>query len=612
MSNYNIADTDVFWQFSLHAKAGEAVSKGLGSTVTARSKMDNLTRFGPFDVDLRTGELRKKGLRIRLQHKPFQILSLLLEHPGELVTREELHRRLWPDETFVDFDNGLNTALNKLRNALGDSPEKPRYIETLPRRGYRFQVPVVKPESLASRIIMMAVLPFENLSGDEEQEYFSDGLTEEMITQLARLNPERLRVTARTSSLRYKKSPKGISEIARELNVKWILEGSVRRAGDRVRITAQLIRVEDESHLWAQNYDRELRDILTIQSEVALAIADEIHVKLNSDAQARSREFVRVNPEAYRTSLLGSHHLARFNREGITRGIDYLLQSIAIDPSYARPYEDLAFGYFISSGWILPSLEAMSKAKEVATKALDIDKNLVGAHVALGIVHLRYDWDWVAAETRFKCAVGINAGSARAQEFYGWYLAAMGRFDEAIERGRRALELDPVSSRVNTLLGHVLYLARRYDEAVEQLQSALELDEKYWFAHLILGLAMQQQGNLRAAIAQFQRAALEEPLSPETMGALGQAYAVAGEIDKALEVLDTLDKWSKHYYVSPFHRGRIYAALGRIDEVFAWFEAAYEERSFYLSWFKVEPELDPLRSDPRFQSLLQRLVFPSQ
>jgi tetratricopeptide (TPR) repeat protein len=308
---------------------------------------------------------------------------------------------------------------------------------------------------------------------------------------------------------------------------------------------------------------------------------------------------------------MGSYHLAKFNREGINKGIGYLHQSIAIDSNYGRPYEDLAFGYFISSGWILPPREAMIKAKEVALKGLEIDENLVGAHAALGIIHLRFDWDWAAAETHCKRAVEINSGSARAQEFYGWYLAAMGRFDEAIEREQRALELDPVSPHLNTLLGHVLYLARRYDQAVEQLQKTLELDENYWFAHLILGLALQQQGRLKEAIAHFQWATHEEPVSPETMGALGQAYAVAGEVDKALEVLEGLDTWSKDYYVSPFHRGRIYAALGRLDEAFAWFETAYEERSFYLSWFRVEPELDPLRSEPRFASLMGRLSFPS-
>src|SRR5271170_223724 len=549
--------------------------------MAARPEHGERICFGPFEVDLRTGELRKKGFKIRLQNKPFQILAALLECPGELVSRDELHRRLWPGDTFVDFDNGLNTALNKLRDSLGDSAEEPQYIDTLPRRGYRLKAPVSKPAR--NRITMMAVLPFENLSGDQEQEYFSDGLTEEMITQLARLNPDRLGVIARTSSLRYKKTTKGIGEIARELRVDWILEGSVRRASERIRITAQLVRMQDETHLWAQNYDRELRDILLVQSEVALAIAGEINLKLNSDAQERSKEVQRVNPEAYRAYLMGCYHLSKFNREGINKGIGYLQQSITIDPNYAPPYGDLAFAYFISSGWILPPREAMIKAKGAAMQGLKIDENLAGAHTSLGIIHLRYDWDWAAAEISCKRAVDINAGSARAQEFYGWYLAAMGRFDEAIEREQRALELDPVSPEVSTLLGHVLYLARRYDQAVEQLHQALELDENYWFAHLILGLTLQQQGKLPEAMDQLQRSRQEESVSPETMGALGQAYAVAGERGKAVEVLDELEKWSKHYYVSPFHRGRIYAALGQMEEAFAWFETAYEERSFYLS-----------------------------
>jgi len=573
------------------------------------SNTGGTTRFGPFDVDLRTGELRKKGLRIRLQDKPFQILAALLEHPGELVTRDELHHRLWPGDTFVDFDNGLNTALTKLRESLGDSAEEPQYIETFRGRGYRL---IASPRGITdSRVTMLAVLPFENLSGDLAQEYFSDGLTEEMITQLARLNPDHLGVIARTSSLRYKKTTKGISKIARELSVEWILEGSVRRVAERVRITAQLIRTHDESHLWAQSYDRDLRDILAVQSEVALAVAAEINLKLKPDAQARSKETQQLNPEAHRACLMGCYHLAKFNREGITKGIEYLLQSIEIDPNYAPAYNDLAFAYFLSSGWLLPPREAMLKAKEAATRGLQIDESLAEAHASLGIVHLRYDWDWVAAEKECKRAVEINAGSARAQEFYGWHLAAMGRFDEAIAKEKRALELDPVSPVVSTLLGHVLYLARRHDQAVEQLRNALELDQNYWFAHLVLGLALQQQGNLPQAIEEFQIASREEPVSPETMGALGQAYAAVGETGRAVKVLKELQEWSTRYYVSPFHRGRIHAALGQRDQAFAWFEAAYEERSFYLSWFKVEPELDPLRADARFKSLLDRLAFPA-
>jgi len=306
---------------------------------------------------------------------------------------------------------------------------------------------------------------------------------------------------------------------------------------------------------------------------------------------------------------MGCYHLAKFNREGINKAIEYLRQSIAIDPNYAPPYNNLSFAYFISSGWTLPPQEAMSNAKEAALQCLKIDDSLAEAHVSLGIIHLRYDWDWAGAEKHCIRATEINAGSARVQQFYGWYLAAMGRFEEAIEKGQRALELDPISPEVSTLLGHILYLARQYDQAVEQLHKALDLDADYWFAHLVLGLTLQQQGNMPGAIAQFQRARLEEPVSPETMGALGQAYAVAGEVEIAEEALDQLEKWSRRYYVSPFHRGRIYAALGKKDQAFACFEEAYRERSFYLSWFKVEPELDPLRSDPRFKSLLQRLSF---
>jgi len=565
-------------------------------------------RFGPYEVNLQTGELRKSGYRIRLQDKPFRILVALLEQPGTLVTRDELHKRLWPDDTFVDFDSGLNTALTKLRESLSDSAEEPRYIETFPRRGYRFMAPV--SNSAISRVTMLAVMPFENLSGDKGQEYFSDGLTEEMITRLARLNPDRLGLIARTSSLRYKRTPRDIGRIARELSVDWILEGSVRCAGERVRITAQLVRTRDESHLWAQSYDRDLRDILAVQSEVALAVAAEIHLKLKPGAEAKSKETAQVNPEAHRACLMGCYHLAKFNREGLTRGIEYLLKSIELDPGYAPPYDDLAFSYFISSGWTLPPREAMLNARDAANRGLAVDANLADAHTSLGMVHLRYDWDWTAAERECRRAIEINAGSSRAHEFYGWYLAAMGRFDEAIERVERALELDPVSPEVSTILGHVLYLARRHDEAIAQLHKALELDRNYWFTHLVLGLALQQRGKLPEAIEEFQSAARAEKVSPEAMGALGQAYAAAGRRDQALKALNQLEKWTAKYYVSPFHKGRIHAALGQHDRAFEWFEKALEERSFYLSWFKVEPELDPLRGDPRFKRLLQRLSFP--
>jgi TolB-like protein/Tfp pilus assembly protein PilF len=563
--------------------------------------------FGPYVVDLRTGELRKQGLRIRLQEKSFQILSALLEKPGELVTREELRQRLWPDSTFVDWDNGLNTALTKLRDVLGDSAEKPRYIETFPRRGYRF-IALSKPAAM-NRIVMLAVLPFDNLSGDVEQEYFSDGLTEEMITALARLKPERLGVIARTSSMRYKRTRKGLDKIARELGVDWILEGSVRPGSERVRITAQLIRTQDQRHLWAQTYDRDLRDILVVQTEVALAIADEIHLQLEPKTKARTADAPKVNREAHNEYLLGSFYLNKFTGEGIGKAIQHLLRSIELDSNYAPAHEVLAFAYFLASGWTLPPRVALDQARTAAMRALAIDDSMAEAHASLGVV-LMHDWDWPAAEAEFKRAIELNAGSVKSHEFYGWYLAALGRFEEAIDEERRALELDPVSAEVNTLLGHVLYLARRYDEAIEQLGRALALDDDYWFAHLVVGLVYQQQGRIEDAIEAFQRSRRVEDQSPEPIGALGQAYAVSGDKHKAMEVLKELEEWSKRHYGAAFHMARIHAALGETEQMFAWLDRAYEERSFFLSWLKVEPELDPSRSHPLFKSMLQRMAFP--
>jgi TolB-like protein/Tfp pilus assembly protein PilF len=572
------------------------------------TEQSRTVRFGPYVVDLRTGELRKKGYKIRLQDKSFQILSALLERPGELVTREELRQRLWPGNTFVDWDNGLNTALKKLRDALSDSAEKPRYIETFPKRGYRFMA--LPNPAVLDRVILLAVLPFENLSGDVEQEYFSDGLTEEMITALAQLKPERLRVIARTSSMSYKKTRKGVDKIARELGVDWLLEGSVRPGSERVRITAQLIRTEDQSHLWAQTYDRDLRDILLVQTEVALAIAGQIQLQLEPEVKAKIADTPKVNREAHNEYLLGSFYLAKFSGDGIAKAIQHLLRSIEVDPNHAPAHEVLASAYFLASGWTLPPQVALERARTAAERALEIDGTLAEAHASLGIV-LMHDWDWPAAEVEFKKAIKLNAGSVKSHEFYGWYLAAMGRFEEAIDEERLALELDPVSAEVNTFLGHVLYLARRYDVAIEFLNRALALDRNYWFAHLVLGLTYQQQLRMEDAIEAFQKARHAEERSPEPIGALGQAYAVSGRKDKAIKILEELQKWSEQHHGAAFHMARIHAALDEKERAYAWLDTAYEERSFFLSWLKVEPELDPLRSDPFFKRMLHRMAFPN-
>src|SRR5271167_47804 len=353
--------------------------------------------FGTFRVDLLSGELYKQGRKIKLQQKPFQILAALLDRPGEVVTREELRRQVWPPDTFVDFDHSLKTAISKIRDALGDSAERPRYLETLPRRGYRFIATVEELPTVASLgdRIRLAVLPFENLSNDRDQEYFSDGITEETIAQLGSTQSQQLAVIARTSAMHYKRTYKRLDQIGQELNVNHIVEGSVRRAGDRVRITAQLIRVSDQTHLWAHSYERNLRDILALQSEVARAISNEIQVKLTPQHWARNVSALPANRQAYEAYLRGRYCLNRRTQEGIQKGIDYFQQAIRHDSGYALAYAGLAHGYRIQAvcGWLAPSV-AREKALAAARRALEIDDRLSEAHRALGAVHFRFDWEW--------------------------------------------------------------------------------------------------------------------------------------------------------------------------------------------------------------------------
>ena len=619
-----------------------------------------ILRFSIFEADLNAGELRKHGVKIHLQDQPFRILEMLLERRGEVVTREELRQKLWPGDTFVDFDHGLNKTINKLREALGDSAQTPRFIETLQRRGYRFIAPATDASvgvgqptvdlAAASRQpltrrrrsawaaaglglllvaagyfgrqhgrtttsppagrIMLAVLPFTDLGGDPGQEYFCDGMTEEMILQLSRLHPERLGVIARSSAMQYKNSKKPADRIGRELGVHYILEGSVRRAADRVRIGAKLIQVSDQTQLWAESYEHDLRNVLALQSGVAQAIANEIQLRLKPEEQLKLARTRPVNPQAYHAYLMGRYSVSKFTQEGLTKGIKYLHQAIAIDPNYAPAYDGLVYYYIIANDWILPPREAMPKAKEAAKRALEIDDSLAEVHASLGIVHFWYDWEWLAAEREFKRAIELNSGSARAHEFYAWYLGAMGRFEEAIEEGKRALELDPLSPEVNTLLGHILYFARRQEQAIEQLSRALDLDRNYWFAHLILGLVHQQRGKLPEAIGEFKEAKRIEDASPEPPGALGQALALSGKRGEAKKIIKELEERSGRSYVPAYQMAKIYVGLREKDEAFAWLEKAYQDRSLFLTWLKVEPEMDSLRSERRFQDLLRRLGLP--
>jgi TolB-like protein/DNA-binding winged helix-turn-helix (wHTH) protein len=621
--------------------------------------------FGSFEVDLTAGELRRQGLKIRLQDQPFRLLALLLERAGEVVTREELREELWPADTFVDFDHSLNTAVRKLREALGDSAETPRYVETLARRGYRFVAPVTErgtaqpghstaahvpslrqahaarrpasargalvvavvactaalvtywaprrpgPRTRPGRRLTLAVLPFDNLSGDANQEYLSDGLTEEMITQLARLEPERLRVTARSSTSKYKRAAGDIGRLRQELGADYVLEGSLRRAGERVRVTVQLIQAVDQTHVWAQTYDRDLRDVLVLQSEIARAVAAATALSLTPDAHARLARARPVGAESHQDYLRGRYFWNRRTEAALRQALGYFQRSIAADPDYAPAYSGLADCYSslgassVVGG--LPPRQAMPEAKAAALRALQIDSTLAEAHNSLASVHLLYDWDLAASEKEFRRALELDPDYTTAHHLYSHTLLALGRTEESLAESERALELEPLHLVVNAHLGWHYYYTRQYGQAVEQYHKTLELDPAFPQTQRYAAWAYLQRGMHREAIAALQAALRAFGRNPQVEGELGHALGVAGRRDEALAVLEGLRQLSSTRYVSPYSVALVHAGLGDRDQAFAWLDKAYAERSDYMPYLKLEPMLDSLRSDSRFDALVRRV-----
>jgi TolB-like protein/Tfp pilus assembly protein PilF len=559
-------------------------------------------RFGPFEADFRAGELRKSGVKVKLQEQPLQILQMLLEHPGDVVTRDELRQKIWPADTFVDFEQGVYNAIRRLRDALKDSAEKPRFIETLSRRGYRFIGTIdAGPRQIAS----LAVLPLENLSRDPDQEYFAEGLTEALITTLAKIGE--LRVVSRTSAMQYKGARKPLPEIARELGVDAIVEGTVLRVGHRVRITAQLIDAPNETHLWAESYERDLRNVLALQSQVAQAIAREVQVKLTPQERAQFAQVHPVDPEAYEAYLKGRYHWVRRSGEGLPKAVQYFRQAIARDPSYSAAYAGLAdclsgLGVW---GFVSPH-EGCGKAKGLALQACEMDRGLAEGHASLAWATMWYDYDFLLAEKEFERSIELNPRYATARQWFGAYLALMGRYEEGYTELKRAIRLEPHPSFFWTL-GLVYHFSRRYDQAIEQYEKALELDPNIAQAHLGLGVANLCKSQHGSAITALRKAA---QLSQGLLAHLGEAYAAAGDRDEALNILEQLNELSSHRYVSPYSFCRLCAALGQNDEAFRWLETGYRERTAFMVVLKTDPRLDHLRSDPRFQDLLRRMNFP--
>ncbi len=576
-----------------------------------------ILRFGLYEVDLRTGELRKDGVRIRLQDQPLQVLTMLLRQPGEIVTREQIQRELWPSDTFVDFDHGLNKAVSKLREALNDSPSAPRFVETVARRGYRFLAPVTYVQShsgngrSAAKRIRVAILPFQNLSGDPQQEYFSDGLTEEMIIQVGQLQPAQLSVIARTSVMPYKGSPKGVEDIGRELQADYVLEGSVRRFHDTVRISAQLVQVEDETCLWSETYEREIADVFTIQREVARKIGASLAFELLPEAKPEATEAKPTNSAvAHEAYLHARFSWNKRTEDSVNEAIHQFSEALKSDPGYALAHAGLAncYGMLGWYGAISPK-EAGERAIASVQRALQIDPRRAEVQCSLALVKFWYEWDWAGAEAAFRKSIEGSPNYAAAQYWYGSYLITMRRFDEAERAFRRAGELDPRSATIEKAFADVHLYRREYGEAIKRFRYVIDREPRSFEAHHDLGRAYLFSGHYPEAISALE-SAIELSGSFAGMATLGCAFAKAGRTAEASSIVEDLKHPASQRGISPASIATILAALGEYEEALDYLEQAFDTRSYAMVGLDVDPVYDCLRHEARFKKLLKRMSFP--
>ena len=657
----------------------------------ASAGSEGLYRFGLFEVDGRTGELRKQGRAVKLRGRPFDILLLLLRQRGDLISRDELRQQLWPADTFVDFDHGLNSAMNRLREALGDSAENPRFIETLPKRGYRFIAPIElmdraartaessaqtaferrvseRPEagpstlelaapavapgsenpapvrisvSRPSRVVLLAavvalgisvvvaalylrigrdapahatkmtlaVLPFENLSAEADQDFFTDGFTDEMIAELGKLDPDHLGVIAQTTTRLYKNARKTIGQIHQELGVDYVLEGSIRRAANRVRITAQLVQTTDMTHLWAESYDRDVSDVLTIQSEVAMKIAHSLTLALRRPDGQSARG--TTSSGAYDLYLRGRAFREQATEESTRKALEYFQRAIAADSQYARAYAGIADAYWLlgAPGWeVEQPMSVLQRAQSSAERALAIDPQLAEAHAVLAMVRLSYRWDRAGSEQEIQEAIRLNPSSALAHQYYSTTLTTMGRFDDAIAEARRALELDPLSAPASTTLGIRYWYAGRLAEAMIQFSKTIDANPEFAIAHWGLGQTHLANGNNARAIDELQRAVDLSGNSAYMRAHLAFGLAKAGNRDRAISIQHELEGESGERYQSPYHHALIALGLGERQGMMRALERVFADRSGWMVFLSVEPEFAGVRATPEFQHLLARIM----
>jgi TolB-like protein/DNA-binding winged helix-turn-helix (wHTH) protein/Flp pilus assembly protein TadD len=626
----------------------------------------SVVRFGNYEISLQSGELRKAGVRIRVQQQPLKLLEMLLERPGEVVTREELRSRIWPNESFGDFDQAVNVAIAKLRSALGDSALNPRYVETLPRRGYRFIADValvnrptnnlelvheVAPPKIEDRaplevvgkeapkhllwqhawktlglalvllilivwmfrwrsrpahnvlssspVRSLAVLPLENLSSDS-QDYFADGMTDELITNLAQISA--LRVISRTSVMPYRGAHKPLPQIAHELNVDAVVEGTVLRSGKQVRITAQLIQAPADKHLWAESYEGDVSDTLALQKKVARAIAEQIRIKLTPQEEAGLENVKVVNPEAYENYLKGRYFWNKRTADGLKKATYYFNQAIESDPNYSLPYTGLADIYQLSDH---PQL-----AREEVAKALDLDEQLAPAHNSLARILYMFNRDWEGADREFRRAVELDHNYAPAHHWYSMYLALEGRKEQALAEAEKAYELDPLSTVVGANLAKILQESGQNDRAIEQAKKTLDLEPDSAVTHAVLGIAFQDKRLYAEAIAEYKKALQLGGPPGEMRGLLGHAYAVSGNRTDAEEIIAELKAlWPGHTHAA-LDLAVVFSGLGDKENTLYWLEKAQEMHVSDLIGIEQDSHFLVMRSDRRFQALVQRVGAP--
>jgi TolB-like protein/DNA-binding winged helix-turn-helix (wHTH) protein len=633
--------------------------------LTTRSAPAAAVCFGPFEFDPRSGELRKHGLRIKLQGQPVELLTTLLQHAGEVVTRDQLQKRLWPADTYVDFEHSLNSAMKRLRTALGDSADAPRYIETLARRGYRFIAPIRQPEegnvegsaatttpdqvraeqslpgsrrwligvgiamatagvlamvgtsiigaggkpgnrSSSASIHSLVVLPLANVSGDRSQDYFAEEMTDALRHHLEGISS--LRVISRTSSMHYRASGKRLQDIARELNVDAVVDGSVSRSGNRVRIDVELFHAGMDRQLWSNSYEGDLRDIFALQARVVGKIADEIRVTLTPPERARLARVRAFNPDAYQAYSKGRFFWNKRTEPDLKKAIAFFQQAIDEDPSYALAYDGLADSW-IPLGWygFLPPSETFPHAREAISKALDLDDSLAEAHTSLAFVKLYYDRDWTRAELEFRRGIDLNPNYANGHHWYAEFLSLAGRHKQAIEESEHARELDPLSNIINAWVSSRYFYARDFDHAIEEGRNAVEMDANFGPAHLVLGHAYEQKGMLKEAIREFETASTLAGGGSMYRASLAHAFGRAGRRSEARKVLQDLVKAKQRGFISAYDLAIAEIGLGEKEKVFEFLAQAIGECSPRAAFLGVEPRFDSFRTDPRFRDLLRSL-----